>query len=149
MIFGKSYFHNLPTRLAAGTFILNSGISKLNSDDTHLDQVFSTAITGYPFLDSIGATRFGRLLGTYETAVGSALLMPFVSDRRAGIVLLPLTIGLVGLYMRIPGMRKEGSLRPSSQGIALAKDSWLLGIAVSLLLSTKKGRNHLLPSDEL
>ena len=149
MIFGKRYFHNLPTRVAAGAFILNSGVSKLKSDDAHLDQVFSTAITAYPFLESMGATRFGRLLGTYETTVGSALLMPFVSDRRAGVILLPLTIALVGLYIKIPGMRQEGSLRPSSQGIALAKDSWLLGIALSLLLSSKKEKNHLLASDEL
>lgn len=148
MIFGKRYFHNVPTRLAAGTFILNSGISKLKADDTHLDQVFATAITAYPFLESVGAPRFGRLLGSYETTVGSALLMPFVSDRKAGMILLPLTVALVGLYLKIPGMRQDGSLRPSSQGIALAKDSWLLGIALSLLLSTKKAKPHLSLSAE-
>jgi hypothetical protein len=32
-------------------------------------------------------------------------------------------------------MRQEGSLRPTRQGIPLAKDSWLLGIGTSLVLS--------------
>ena len=148
MIFGKRYFHNVPTRLVAGAFILNSGISKLKADDAHLDQVFSTAITAYPFLEPVGASKFGRLLGSYETTVGSTLLMPFVSDRKAGMVLLPLTVALVGLYLKIPGMRQDASLRPSSQGIALAKDSWLLGIALGLLLSTKKVKPHLLSQTE-
>ena len=32
-------------------------------------------------------------------------------------------------------MRQEGSLRPTRQGIPLAKDVWLLGIGASLILS--------------
>ncbi|MFD7834308.1 hypothetical protein [Streptomyces sp. NPDC059761] len=43
------------------------------------------------------------------------------------------TVGTLGLYLRTPGMRQEGSLRPTEQGIALAKDIWLLGIGVSLI----------------
>lgn len=135
MAFGRRYFHNLPIRTAAGAFILNSGIGKLTSDDAALEHVYSTAITAYPFLESFGSANFGKLLGLYESTVGCALLAPFVSDSKAGTIMLPFTIGLVGLYLKIPGMRMEGSLRPSSQGIALAKDSWLLAIALSLIIS--------------
>jgi hypothetical protein len=53
----------------------------------------------------------------------------------AGALLTGFSGGLLGLYIKIPGMRQEGSLRPTRQGIPLAKDSWLLGIGVSLLLS--------------
>jgi hypothetical protein len=51
----------------------------------------------------------------------------------AGAGLLAFSAGLVGLYLRTPGMREAGSLRPTQQGIALAKDVWLTGIGASLL----------------
>ena len=53
----------------------------------------------------------------------------------SGLLLTGFSGGLLGLYIKIPGMRQEGSLRPTQQGIALAKDSWLLGIGASLILS--------------
>jgi hypothetical protein len=31
-------------------------------------------------------------------------------------------------------MRKEGSLAPTPEGLALAKDSWLVGIGLSIML---------------
>ena len=34
----------------------------------------------------------------------------------------------------LPSMHKEGSLAPTQDGLALAKDSWLVGIGLSLLL---------------
>lgn len=141
MPFGRRYFHNLPIRAAAGAFILNSGVTKLTADEAGLEHVYSTAITAYPFLESIGSANFGKLLGLYETTVGSALLAPFVSDSKAGAFMLPLAAGLVGLYLKIPGMRRQGSLRPSSQGIPMAKDSWLLAIAISLLISKPGNKN--------
>lgn len=138
MPFGRRYLHNLPIRVAAGVFILNSGVTKLASDEAGLEHVYSTAITAYPFLESIGSSNFGKLLGLYETAVGSVLLAPFVTDSKAGAFMFPLTAGLFGLYLNIPGMRREGSLRPSNQGIPLAKDGWLLAISLSLILSKPK-----------
>ncbi len=67
--------------------------------------------------------------------VGSALLLPVVPSGVAGLLLTGFSGGLLGLYIKTPGMRQEGSLRPTHQGIPLAKDSWLLGIGVSLILS--------------
>jgi hypothetical protein len=43
--------------------------------------------------------------------------------------------GLVGLYLKVPGMRQEGSLKPTEEGTAIAKDVWLLGAGLSLLLA--------------
>ncbi len=37
------------------------------------------------------------------------------------------------MYLKTPGMRREGSVRPSQQGTALAKDVWLLGIGLTLV----------------
>ena len=40
--------------------------------------------------------------------------------------------GLVGLYARTPGLRRERSVFPTPQGLGYAKDAWLLAIGVSL-----------------
>ena len=52
----------------------------------------------------------------------------------AGLGLAGFSAGLLGLYLRIPGMRQNGSLRPTPQGTPLAKDAWLLGIGLSFVL---------------
>jgi hypothetical protein len=41
--------------------------------------------------------------------------------------------GLLGLYLKTPGMRKPGSLAPTEQGLAVAKDIWLVGIGIGLM----------------
>ena len=48
----------------------------------------------------------------------------------------------MGLYLRVPGMRKEGSLRPSQQGTAISKDVWLLALGVSLMAHARAGRTR-------
>ena len=42
--------------------------------------------------------------------------------------------GLLGLYARTPGMRKENSPFPTQQGTALAKDVWMTGIGLGLVI---------------
>jgi hypothetical protein len=69
-----------------------------------------------------------------EVALGTALLAPVIPTRLVGAVLTGFATGLVGLYMRTPGMREEGSLRTTREGTALAKDWWLLGAGVELLI---------------
>jgi hypothetical protein len=92
------------------------------------------AKTAYPFLESQDARTFTRNLGRAEVAIGGALLAPFVPSLLAGAALTAFSAGLTGLYLRLPGMRQEGSLRPTQEGIALAKDTWLVGAGVSLVL---------------
>ena len=50
----------------------------------------------------------------------------------AGAALTAFSGGLLGLYLKTPGMRKPGSLAPTEAGLAIAKDSWLLGIGIGL-----------------
>jgi hypothetical protein len=66
--------------------------------------------------------------------VGAALLLPFVPPAWAGAALTAFSSGLVGLYLRIPGMHREGDLRPTQEGTPIAKDIWLVGIGLSLML---------------
>jgi hypothetical protein len=42
--------------------------------------------------------------------------------------------GLLTMYARTPALREPGSIWPSQQGIAVAKDVWMLGIGLGLLL---------------
>jgi hypothetical protein len=45
-------------------------------------------------------------------------------------------------------MRQEGSIRPTPEGIGLAKDVWLLGAGMTLLLDGWPKRARLQSSDE-
>ncbi|MFI6786709.1 hypothetical protein ACIBG4_05195 [Nonomuraea sp. NPDC050383] len=125
--------HQLPARLAAGAYILNSGIDMAGADQDTVAGVHGMAAGTYPFLSKQDPARFVGLLSKAQIAVGAALLVPVVPSFVAGAALTAFAGGLVGLYLRTPGMRREGSLRPSQQGIALAKDFWLLGIGLSLM----------------
>ena len=129
----SSMVRQLPLRLTAGAFMLNSGLSKRNADQMTANQLQDFAAASYPFLRKLDARTFARLLSTGEIVIGAALLAPFVPAAVAGIGLTAFSAGLVGMYLRIPGMREEGSLRPTQQGLALAKDVWMLGIGLSLL----------------
>ncbi|WP_067803177.1 hypothetical protein [Actinomadura formosensis] len=126
--------HQMPARLAAGAFVLNSGLSKLRALDESAEQTHGMAKTAYPFLESQDARVFTRNLGRTEVALGTALLVPLVPSLLAGAALTAFSAGLTGLYLRIPGMREEGGIRPTQQGIVLAKDTWLVGIGCTLVL---------------
>ncbi|MGW1089459.1 hypothetical protein ACWD4L_24835 [Streptomyces sp. NPDC002596] len=120
-------------RLATGAFILNSGLSKLKADEETAAGVHGMACVAYPFLKKLDAQRFTRLLAWSEIAVGGTLLAPFVPTPLAGLALTGFSGGLVGLYLRVPGLREPGSLRPTQNGVAMAKDSWMLGIGIGFL----------------
>jgi hypothetical protein len=124
----------LPSRIAAGAFILNSGIGKLSADEATAAQLHGFAAGAYPFLGKVKPKDFVRFLAVSEVALGTALLIPFVPDVLAGAGLTAFSGGLLGLYARTPGLRKEGSPFPTQDGIALAKDVWMAGIGVSLLV---------------
>ena len=125
---------HLPQRIATGAFILNSGVGKLSADEEAAAQLHGFAVGAYPFLAKIKPKDFVRLLGASEIALGSALLLPIIPSAVAGAGLAAFSGGLLGLYARTPGMRKENSPFPTQQGIALAKDAWMMGIGLGLVI---------------
>jgi hypothetical protein len=126
---------NLPGRIATGAFILHSGIDKWGADETRAAQTHGFASGAYPVVGKLPPGLFLRLLAGGEIATGAALLAaPLVSDRLAGIALTGFAGSLLGLYLRTPGLRKPGSVWPSQQGLAIAKDIWMLGIGLDLVL---------------
>lgn len=133
---------HVPVRLATGAFILNSGLAKLRADDEEMHKgIHGMASTAYPQFANMEPKTFTRALGATETALGATLLAPFTGPRLAGAGLTAFSAGLMGLYFKVPGMTEDG-IRPSQQGLALAKDSWLLAIGTALMLdrSPRKGR---------
>lgn len=119
-------------RISAGAFILNSGLGKRGADAEAAAGLHGFAAGTYPFLRSVPPEQFAKGLATAEIGLGALLLTPFVPTAVAGAALTAFSGGLLGLYLKTPGMRKPGSLAPTEQGLAIAKDSWLLGIGIGL-----------------
>jgi uncharacterized membrane protein YphA (DoxX/SURF4 family) len=131
-----------PLRIATGAYILNSGVGKLSADDETGKGLHGAASGAYPQLQHVDPNTFTRVLAVSEVALGSALLLPLVPARVAGAGLVGFSGALLGLYWRTPGMREPGSPRPTQQGAAIAKDTWMLGIGTSLLLDSEAGRSR-------
>jgi hypothetical protein len=130
----------LPTRLSAGAFILSSGLQKWRADEQTAAALHGMASSTYPVLKQVDPPMFLRGLAAAEIGLGAALILPAVPALLAGAGLTAFSAGLLGLYLRTPGMREEGSLRPSQQGIPLAKDVWLLGIGAGLVVDALTSR---------
>ena len=125
---------DVPGRLAAGAFILNSGLGKRDVTDERAARLHGMAAGTYPFLASWAAPSFVRTLSTAEIALGAALLTPLVPTAAAGAALTAFSAGLLGMYLHTDGMRKPGSLAPSDKGLTISKDVWMLGIGLGLLV---------------
>jgi uncharacterized membrane protein YphA (DoxX/SURF4 family) len=125
---------HLPPRLVTGVYFLNSGLSKRGADEVTAAQLHGFAAGTYPFLKKLDAKQFTRLLSAGEITIGTLLVLPVVPAGLAGAALTAFAVGTLGLYLRTPGLRQEGSLRPTEQGIAISKDIWMVGIGLSLVI---------------
>ena len=120
-------------RIATGAFILNSGLGKRNVDEGTAAGLHGFATGTYPFLGKVAPKTFAKALSTTEIVIGAALLTPFVPTVVAGAALTGFSAGLLGLYLRTPGMRKEGSIAPTQEGLTISKDVWMTGIGIGLI----------------
>ena len=121
-------------RIATGAFILSSGLGKRNADEGTAAGLHGFATGTYPFLSKVAPATFAKALSTAEIAIGAALLTPFVPTAVAGAALTAFSGGLLGLYLRTPGMTKPGkSVAPTQDGLPVSKDVWMFGIGLGLL----------------
>lgn len=120
---------------------MNSGLSTWSADEDTAAGLHAMAAASYPFLGQLRPKDFTRLLATGEIALGSALLLPRVSTAVAGAGLTVFSAGLLGMYARTAGLRREGGLRSTEKGIPMAKDAWLLGIGLGLLIDSLTDRS--------
>lgn len=124
----------LPPRIAIGAFILNSGLGKRHADQETAKGLHGMAAGAYPFLSDMDPQKFVRTLSTAEIALGSALLVPLVPTKLVACALTALSGGLVGMYLRTPGLTDETGIRPSQAGTAIAKDVFMLGSGLGLMV---------------
>lgn len=134
-----------PERVVTGVFVIHSGWGKLRADDEHAKGLHSFATGTYPAFEKLPPSTFAKVLGAGEIGLGALLLAPTVPTVVAGAALTAFSGGLVGLYWNTPGMREEGSIWPTSQGMSLAKDSWLVAMGLTMMLggvrpATRHGR---------
>ncbi|MHA7239470.1 hypothetical protein [Arthrobacter sp. TMS1-12-1] len=129
---------HIPLRLVTGAYILNSGLGKTDLDEGTAAYLRSAASRAFPQVGQLEAQQFGKFLAASEIGIGSALLAPFVPSRLAGLALLAFSAGMLTMYLRTPEMTMEDGIRPSPDGMALAKDSWMTGIALALILDRRK-----------
>jgi uncharacterized membrane protein YphA (DoxX/SURF4 family) len=125
---------NVPTRLATGAFILHSGLEKWGGGPEQAQGMHGMAAGAFPVLKNLRPTEFLKVLSASEMAVGAALLTPVVSPAVAGAALTGFSGALVTMYLRTPGLHKEGSIWPTPDGLGVSKDVWMLGIGVGLLV---------------
>ena len=127
------HLRNIPTRVAAGAYILHSGLSKRKGSEEQAKGVHAMASGAYPVLANVPPATFLKVLSAAEVGIGAALLTPFIGNRLAGAALTAFSGSLLGMYLRTPALHKEGSIWPTRAGTAISKDVWMLGIGVGLL----------------
>ena len=122
-------------RAVPGAFILNSGIGKLNLPAEVAEGLQGMAAQGIPPLGKMTPEQFATFLSYGEIAVGASLLLPIVPTKMAGASLATFSGAMMAMYLRTPEMTESDGVRPTQDGTALAKDSWLLAIAAALIVS--------------
>ncbi len=125
---------HVPLRLATGAFILNSGLTKRGIDADSAAGMQGMAASVVPQAAKMPPEQFGKVLSTSEMALGAALLLPFVSPLKAGLALTAFSGGLLQMYRKTPGMTEADGIRPTQAGSAVAKDVWMLGAGLALVL---------------
>jgi uncharacterized membrane protein YphA (DoxX/SURF4 family) len=133
---------HLPARIATGAFILSSGLDKRTADAQTAAQLHGLTAGTYPVAKKIDPATFARVLSAGEITLGAALLLPVVPTLVVGAGLTAFSAGLLGLYLRTPGMRRDGSLRPTQQGLPIAKDVWMLGAGIGLIVDALTDRDR-------
>ena len=125
---------HLPLRATTGAFILNSGLAKRGLDAESAAGMQGMATAVVPKAGDLPPEQFGKMLSTGEIALGAALLLPFVSPLKAGLALTAFSGGLLQMYRKTPGMTEADGIRPTQAGMPIAKDVWMLGTGIALVL---------------
>ncbi|MEH0058154.1 MULTISPECIES: hypothetical protein [Auritidibacter] len=126
----------IPLRLAAGAFVLNSGLNKRKISDEQAEGLRDMAARGVPAVKDMSGEEFKKFITTTEIGVGASLLVPMVPGWVAGAALSAFSGGLVSMYLNTPEMTESDGIRPSESGTAVAKDILFLGSGIAITLDS-------------
>jgi uncharacterized membrane protein YphA (DoxX/SURF4 family) len=129
----RIHVRNLPTRLATGAYILDSGLEKGHGAEEQAQGVHRMAAGAFPLFARVSPRTFLKALALAEIGVGATLLTPVVPNALAGAALSTFAGGLVTMYLRTPALHKPQSVWPTPAGIGVSKDVWMLAIGLGLL----------------
>ena len=135
-----------PLRVATGAFILNSGIGKWSGDEQTAQALHGMGSGAYPVLKKVEPKVFLKVLSVGEIAVGAALLLPIVPAGLAGMALIGFSGALLGMYVRTPGLHDK-YLRPTHNGVPIAKDVFMLGSGLSLVIDAALNESPITATD--
>lgn len=96
---------------------------------------------GVPAVKEMTASQFRSFLSGSQIALGAALLTPFIPGWVAGAGLAGFSSALLAMYAKTPGMTKEDGVRPTEDGVSIAKDVVMLGTGITLVLDDLINRN--------
>ena len=124
---------NAILRGVTGAFVLNSGLSKRGMPTEAAQGLQGFAATGVPAVAKMSPDAFGKFVAYSEVGIGAALLTPVVPKKVAGAALGVFSAGLLSMYFRNPAMTESDGIRPSQDGMSLAKDAFMAAIAGALI----------------
>ena len=133
---------HIPLRVAIGAYFLNSGLGKKDLEGEAAAGLHGMAANAIPPVKQLSPVTFARVLSGSEIALGAALLLPFVPSVVVGAGLVAFGGGLARLYWATPGTHEPGDPRPTQAGTPLAKDIWLVGAGLTLVLDSIVNRRH-------
>lgn len=136
----SAHLHHIPPRAACGLFILNTGFTKRSLDVEGATGLRDQAANAFPVLKRVDPVLFGKLLSGGEILLGSALLAPLVPTWVAAAGLAGFSGGLMRVYLKTPGMTREDGIRPAPAGMGIARDVFMLGSALGLLVEELTAR---------
>ncbi|HZN15975.1 MAG TPA: hypothetical protein VFB78_17035 [Acidimicrobiales bacterium] len=123
-----------PVRITFGLFFLHTALAKRELDEKGAKGLHRFASAAYPQLKRVEPATFVRGMTIAESTIAASLLVPVVPATVGAAGLTAFGVGLVGTYARVPGLRREGSVRPTEIGLSLAKDTWMVAAGSAALI---------------
>jgi hypothetical protein len=131
---GRRYRWWWPLRITFGLFFLHTALAKRELDERGKKDLHRFAKAAYPPLNKLTPAQFVAGMKVAETTVAGSLLVPVVPAPVGAAALTAFGAGLLGTYARVPGLRRDGSIRPTEFGLSIAKDSWMVAAGTTVLL---------------
>ena len=124
---------HVPLRVTTGAFLLDEGLGTRTLVRERTDGVQPMAEGVAAQVPQVQPAAVSKALTAGEVALGAVMLAPFVSPVVAGVALTAFSGALLRTWWMTPGTHEPGSIKPTRDGAAVAKDLWLMGAGLALV----------------